>query len=118
MPSAFTEILNHLPVFSTEGWAATFSAKRKASGYSTDRIKWDGIKAQALDLNSNEKTMYNSIDRGNPAALKKAISNTAKRRKVNLSWFSPQAKFLNFRAKRGIEETISQENKMVMAING
>jgi len=55
---------------------------------------------------------------GNPADLKITRSNTAASRKVNLILFDAHVKFLNFKANRGMDETMSHENKMVTANRG
>lgn len=54
--------------------------------------------------------------KGNPASLKMAINNTDNKRKVNLILFPSHLKSLNFNANKGKGETISQENKNVIAI--
>jgi len=55
--------------------------------------------------------------KGKPAALKMAMSNTAASKKVNRLWLPTQAKFLNFNANKGSDETMSPENKIVIDDN-
>ena len=66
-------------------------------------------------LAPNDRPMYKSMIKGKAVSLNTAISNTDRIRKVNLILLSAHPKFLNFRAKISIRETINNENMMVIA---